>query len=290
MHGHTPSVRFLFLATLILGAVACSGSGGDDFEDRVASEHSGDRPVASPGSQNEPAGPIEEREVVYATLDGDEVRGFLATPAEGGGHAPGILVIHEWWGLNDNIRSMARQLAGEGYAALAVDLYDGQVADEPQAARALMSATRERTERLQDNMRQAHTYLREQLGADRIGVIGWCFGGAWSLRTALLLGDQVDATVIYYGFLITDPAELEPLRSPVLGLFGDKDGSIPVDTVRAFESAVQQVGRPITIHVYEGAGHAFANPSGTRYDEAAAGDAWAKTSAFLGSHLKGSGQ
>lgn len=119
-----------------------------------------------------------------------------------------------------------------------------------------------------------------------IGVVGWCFGGGWSLQTALALGDGIDATVIYYGRLVTDPAELEPLTSPVLGIFGSLDQGIPVETVREFESALDSLGKEATIHVYEGADHAFANPSGTRYNAEAAEDAWEKTMAFFAQNLR----
>jgi carboxymethylenebutenolidase len=273
--------------TLLLPLAACGGTAGDsgdDYADRMATEHAGDEPVASPAAEAEPATPVSEAEVVYATVDGQEIHGFLARP-EGDEPVPGILVIHEWWGLNDNIRSMARQLAGQGYAALAVDLYNNQVAETPEQARALMQASMDQDAQLEDNVRQAHAYLADELGAPRVGVIGWCFGGGWSLRTALLLGDGIDAAVIYYGRLVTDPAELEALSAPLLGLFGADDQGIPVESVRAFEAALEGLGKPAEIHVYEGANHAFANPSGTRYNAAAAADAWTKTLAFFDQYL-----
>jgi carboxymethylenebutenolidase len=266
--------------------VGCGSSGEGDYTERMATEHAGDRPEASEAAAGEPRMPVEEMEVEYATLGMDPVRGFLARPAEGAAGAPGIIVIHEWWGLNDNIRSMARQLAGEGYVALAVDLYGGQVASDPERARELMSATMEREVELEDNLGQAYRYLTEQAGAERVGVIGWCFGGGWSLRTALMLPDAIDAAVIYYGRLVTDRERLERLEMPILGIFGAEDGGIPVETVREFEAALDALGKDARIHVYEGAEHAFANPSGTRYDAEAAGDAWTKTLAFFEEHLQ----
>jgi carboxymethylenebutenolidase len=196
-----------------------------------------------------------------------------------------VIVIQEGWGLNDNIRAMARRLAAEGYVALAVDLYEGQVAEESARARELMSAAMERAESLEDNLRQAHRYLGEQ-GAESIGVIGWCFGGGWSLRTALLLPDEIDATVIYYGRLVTDSEQLAALESPILGLFGSEDQGIPLESVREFESVLESLGKDAAIHVYEGANHAFANPSGTRYNADAAEDAWKKTLEFFTANLK----
>ena len=134
-------------------------------------------------------------------------------------------------------------------------------------------------------MRQALAYLREELGAEKVGVIGWCFGGGWSLATALNEPGGIDAAVVYYGRLVTTEEELAPLASPVLGIFGALDRGIPLETVREFEAALDSLGKEASIHVYDDADHAFANPSGTRYQAEAAEDAWAKTVAFLARHL-----
>jgi carboxymethylenebutenolidase len=202
------------------------------------------------------------------------------------GPLPGVIVIHEWWGLNQNIRSMTERLAGEGYAALAVDLYEGQVADDPDRARQLASASRNRVPAIQDNLRQARDYLAREVEAPKIGSIGWCFGGGWSLATAELLGDRIDAAVIYYGRLTSDPQRLLRVEAPILGIFGSEDRAISVESVREFEAALQKLDQPVEIHIYEGADHAFANPSGTRYDAEAAADAWQKTRKFLREHLR----
>jgi len=271
-------------------------TGDDDagYVDRMAEEHAGDHPVASGAVEPVPgAADALGETVTYANVAGRPVAGFLARPggdaAESAGAPapPGIIVIHEWWGLNDNIRAIARQLADAGYAALAVDLFNGEVAADATRARELTSGVSGRAAEIDDNLRQAYRYLSEDQGAPRVGVIGWCFGGAWSLRTALLLPDEVDATVIYYGKLVTDRDELAPLQMPILGIFGAEDQSIPVATVREFESALHALGKDATIRVYEGANHAFANPSGTRYNAEAARDAWDKTTAFFEENLKG---
>ena len=123
--------------------------------------------------------------------------------------------MHEWWGLNDNIRAMAERLAGEGYAALAVDLYGGVSAVAPQEARDLMQEAMANRPAAEADLREAHAYLREELGATQVGSIGWCFGGAWSLSIALMYPDTLDAAVIYYGRLVTDQAALAPLEVPL---------------------------------------------------------------------------
>jgi carboxymethylenebutenolidase len=138
----------------------------------------------------------------------------------------------------------------------------------------------------QANLRQAYDYLTGHEHAPRVGVIGWCFGGGWSLATALMLPDKIGATVIYYGHLTTDKAELAKLQMPILGFFGAQDQSIPVASVHAFEATLKSLGKPVEIHVYDGAGHAFANPSGTGYRPQAASDAWTRTVAFFAKVLK----
>jgi carboxymethylenebutenolidase len=254
----------------------------------MARQHEGDEPVATEAATAEPAMEVETQTVAYATVNGQQVQGYLARPMGAGGPLPGVIVIHEWWGLNDNVETMARMLAHEGYAALAVDLYGGQAAGDPEGARALMQKVMDDPAPAKDNLRQAHAYLTRKLGAPRTGVIGWCFGGGWSLQTALLL-PELDAAVMYYGRVVTDQDELRALRAPLLGLFGAEDQGIPVDGVRAMEAALGELGKDVTIVVYPGAGHAFANPSGTRYQADAAKDAWAKTTAFFAEHLEGSG-
>jgi len=276
---------FLIVGVFASGFWACGASGDGDYADRMAAEHAGDRPVASGAASVEPAGAVETETVEYATVDDRVVSGFLARPAGAERGGPAVIVIQEWWGLNDNVRAMARRLAGEGYTALAVDLYAGQVAEDPQRARELMMDAMGREGELEENLRQAYRYLSEARGATRIGTIGWCFGGGWSLRTALLYPNDIAATVIYYGRLVTDREQLATLRMPILGFFGAEDRGIPVESVREFEAALEQLGKHAEIHVYEGADHAFANPSGTHYNAEAAEDAWSRTIAFLAENL-----
>jgi carboxymethylenebutenolidase len=282
----TPPLAAL-LALLFAGPAPAAS---DDYAARMDHQHGGESPTPTPATVPEPAVPVTAEEVVYATLDGKPVKGYLARPksaaAPGSPALPALLVIQEWWGLNDNIRAMTRRLAGEGYVALAVDLYEGELATDSAAAMSLMKASLEKSARLLDNLRQGHAYLRREAGASRVGVLGWCFGGAWSLETALALGDGIDAAVMYYGRVQTDPKALAALKAPLLGLFGGKDQGIPVDAVRQMEQALAGLGKDATIVVYPDADHAFANPSGARYDAAAATDAWAKTTAFLARHLK----
>jgi carboxymethylenebutenolidase len=192
---------------------------------------------------------------------------------------PGVVVVHEWWGLNDHVKYWADRLAADGYAAIAVDLYGGQVASDPDGAMALMKGMDEA--RAQEIMAAAHRFLAEdpRVGAKKRGVIGWCMGGGWALRQAMT-EQGVDAAVIYYGRLVDDPKQLAGVEANVLGIFGNQDEGIPPAAVDAFEAAMQKAKRQVEIHRYE-APHAFANPSNPRYDTVAAGDAWEKVRGFL---------
>jgi carboxymethylenebutenolidase len=274
---------FALLALLLLPAAVRADERAD--MNRMAQEHKHDKPVPTQAAMQEPAQPVDAQEVTYGEVGGKPVRGYLAKPKNAKSNLPGLIVIHEWWGLNDNIRAMTRRLAGEGYQALAVDLYGGSVADTPDAAMKLMNASMQNRAAGAENIKHASSYL-ERNGAAKLGVIGWCFGGGWSLGTAMLLPDKIDATVIYYGHLETDPAELAKIKSPILGFFGARDDSIPVASVQQFQSALAKLNKPIEVKIYDDAGHAFANASGGNYRPEAAKDAWKRTTTFLAKNLK----
>lgn len=281
----------LAIALLTLVTAACGSKTTDtsnaDYASRMAEQHRADRPTPSPAAQADAGAPIKSQTVQYATVNGKPVNGYLAYPADAEGGLPAILVFHEWWGLNDNIKSMANQLAAQGYVALAADLYGGRIANQPDAARALMEQALADPDSMRQNLRQAHAYVKEQVKATRVGTIGWCFGGGVSLNAGLLLGDQLDAVVVYYGHVNGNAEELKPLKAPLLGFFGAADQGIPVDSVHAFEDTLKKLGKSVEIHIYDGASHAFANPSGGNYKPDAAADAWQKSLAFLAEHLKG---
>jgi carboxymethylenebutenolidase len=280
-------MRKLFLPALLLMIFVPALARADEKADmqRMAQEHQHDKPTPSPAAMQEPARPVTAEEVTYGEAGGKTLHGYAARPKTAQGALPSVIVIHEWWGLNDNVRAMTRRLAGEGYQALAVDLYGGTRADNPDQAMKLVNAVQQNPGAAQENLRRAAAWL-EGKGVKKMGVIGWCFGGGWSLATALMLPDKIDATVIYYGHLETDPAKLAKLKHPVLGAFGAEDKSIPPDSVHAFESALKKQGTPVDVKIYEGAGHAFANPSGGAYRPEAARDAWQRTTAFLARNLK----
>ncbi len=211
---------------------------------------------------------------------------YLSLPAQKDAHGtiPGIVVIHEWWGLNDHIKHWADRLADDGYATLAVDLYGGQVATDPEGAMDLMKAVDE--PRAAELLGAAHEFLASdpRVNATKRGVIGWCFGGGWSLQHAIATAD-LDAAVIYYGRLVNDSSVLKDINAALLGVFANQDQGIPPEAVDNFVNALKQAGKSIELHRYD-ANHAFANPSSERYDQASASAAWDHVRTFLKRTLK----
>ena len=242
-------------------------------------------PAAVPAAAA-PAVPLLEQEVAYGEGQKTNLVGFLAMPQDAAEPLPGIIVIHEWWGLNDQVKTMARRLAAEGYVALAVDLYGGATATTPDKAQALMTALLADPESGRKNLRQAYDYLEKYALAPRIGSVGWDLGGSWAMQTALLYPDQLDALVIYYGQLAVDRDQLAKLRLPILGFFGSEDKSIPAHDVQNFRTTLSELGKNAEVLIMIGADHGFANPTGTNYNERSATEAWAKTFEFLKHNLK----
>ena len=227
----------------------------------------------------------------------DQANGYLVYPSasnenksgNNNGTLPAVVMIHENKGLNDHIKNMANLLARNGYVVLAVDLFKGEVTTDRNRSSELTQYIRNNPDIATANLQSAVKYLASlpNVNAEKIASLGWCFGGAQSLQLALNSQDHpLSATVIYYGRLITDNATLAKIKWPVLGIFGDQDSSIPVDTVKAFESALNSNNIPNEIYIFKGVGHAFANPSGDNYAPTETKDAWDKTLSFLDKHLR----
>jgi len=215
----------------------------------------------------------------------ETVQGIVYSP-EGKGPFPGIVVIHEWWGLNDWVKEQAAKLSDLGYVTLAIDLYRGKVATTPEEAHEIMRGLPE--DRAKRDLHAAVEFLKSQpdVNKERIGAIGWCMGGGYSLDVALQ-EPALKADVINYGHLATDSESIQKINAPVLGLFGGQDRGITPDDVKKFEQAMKQQGKKIEVVIYPDAGHGFENPNngaGYRADDTA--DAWKRTVNFLASNLK----
>jgi carboxymethylenebutenolidase len=217
---------------------------------------------------------------------GDEtVQAVLYTP-EGKGPLPGIIVIHEWWGLNDWVKEQAAKISDLGYVTLAIDLYRGKVGTTPEEAHEIMRGVPE--DRAKRDLHAAVEFLKAQSNVkpDRLGAIGWCMGGGYALDVALE-EPTLRADVINYGHLATDPESIAKINASVLGLFGGQDKGIPADDVKKFEQALKQQGKKVEIVIYPDAGHAFENPNNkTGYRPADAADAWQRTDKFFAATLK----
>ncbi|WP_197091294.1 dienelactone hydrolase family protein, partial [Crocosphaera watsonii] len=207
----------------------------DNYADYMWQVHQNERPLPTDILTQAPTEDdgMSAEMVSYGTLEGEAIAGYLASPKDSDRPLPGIIVIHEWWGLNDNIKAMTRKIAEQGYTALAVDMYGGETAQTPEKARELVTEARNNRDRLQENLILAYEYLELETNAPTIASIGWCFGGSLSLRTALLFPKTLDAAVIYYGGeLETEPEVLKPLEMPILGIFGELDKRPSPETVK----------------------------------------------------------
>ena len=210
--------------------------------------------------------------------------GYLATPTAKGKH-PGIIVIQEWWGLNDWVKEQADRFASQGYVALAPDLYRGKVANDPGLAHELMRGMPD--DRALNDLKGAFNELttRRDVDPKRIAIIGWCMGGGWALKLAAT-EPRSKAVVVNYGQLMTDQSVVANLRPAILGNFGAEDRGIPPADVKAFETTLKQTGHDVDIKIYEGAGHGFMNPNNKEgYAPAATADAWTRIDAFLSKQL-----
>lgn len=214
----------------------------------------------------------------------NDTEGYLAMP-DGATDAPALILIHEWWGLNDDIRNKAEGFAAAGYVVLAVDLYSGEHTTIPKRARQLARAVAKNPKAAFANLRSAANYLRNlpETSPDRLGSVGWCFGGGWSYQIAKNnLGAK--ASVIYYG-RFNPQDDLSKMRTNIIGHFGKKDLAIKVSTVREFQAKLKTHGGSHEIFIYPNAGHGFANPDNPAYRMKAAQKAQRRTLNFLARHL-----
>ncbi len=224
-------------------------------------------------------------EVSYVTSSGKTVHGLLFEPAGHGRH-PAIVVIHEWWGLDNWIKEQAQNLANEGYVALAVDLYDGKVTANPQVARQLDMGLN--PQEATGNVIAAANYLAAQknVNARRIGAVGWCMGGGYAALLAIHDPD-LRAVAINYGELPQSRADLAQIHANVLGIFGGEDPVVTPKEVEAFDQTMQSLGKPIQVKTYPDAGHAFENPNNHGgYRAADAANAQARMRAFFARELQ----
>lgn len=243
-------------------------------------------PGGGSDEQENPLIGLLEQEIPYGEGADGNLMGFLAVPEDAAEPLPGIIVLHEWWGLNEAVREVARRIAREGYVVLAADFYGGRTAESVADAQALMRELVGDPDGVRDNIRQAVDYLRLYALAPRVGSIGWDMGGRWSLQTGIMMPEELDALVMFYGAVETDEAVLDTLDMPMLGLFGEQDASIPLRNVQDFRNVLGQLGKEAEVRIYSGVDHGFFFPSSPTYSPIAADDAWNRTIALFEAALK----
>lgn len=270
---------------LVLVSLACA--------ENQTEEHSDHQPPPAAPTSTAPA-PAADASAAptgeAVTFDAAEGRasGYMAAPdpPPSGTQRPGLIVIHEWWGLDQWTKDNVERFASLGYVAVAPDLYRGKSTTDPTEAHELMRGLPE--DRALADLKAAWAWLasRDDVDSGRIGVIGWCMGGGYALTLAAE-EPRLGAAVTAYGRLIEDRTRLSGILAPVLGIFAAEDRGIPVEDVRAFEATMKDLGKPVTIRVYEGTGHAFMNPHNEAgHNPGATTHAWQLIDGFLATHLR----
>ncbi len=280
---------FLKRATAALGSVAAAnmllaacGANPNPTAPPVVEEEESEAPAAETGGEAEVEEGLMAEMVDYEDADGEILMGYLARP-ETEAPAPAIIVIQEWWGLNEHIKDIARRFAREGYVALAPDLYHGVVATEPDEARKLVMEL-DMAEAVSE-IQRGIDYLQGQayVAGPQVGVVGFCMGGGLTLQTALAEED-LGAGVAFYGRPL-EPDQAGNVKGPIMGHFGAEDGGIPVEEVQAMDEAFDAANIENEIYIYEGAPHAFFNETRDSYRPEAAEEAWARTLSWFNTHL-----
>ena len=283
------SFRAAQVLSVLVGCVAVAaephGHGAGPQAGAAQGQEANDAGSADPAHQKHPVDPrppAPKGKSVELTLPGGRTStGYVARPK--GAPRGGLLVVHEWWGLDDWVKAEADRYAGQGYLVLAVDLFGGSVATTADEAQKLMSAL---DQKAATEVEVAGVeWLAHALPGKKIATLGWCMGGGQSLNASLASGGKVGATVIYYGLPVTDVSLLRKLQGPVLGIWAKRDGWITPEKVAAFDLALRDAGIKHEFRSYD-ADHAFANPSGGRYNPPAAQDANEATRRFLKTFLK----
>ncbi len=295
-----------YLACVAVAALAATGCGGPrQAAPAGGSPRGAAYGAASQGAARPPTAPLRaaaaapsvaapraaaavlEQRLAYGESKDSNLMGFVALPKDAAEPLPGLILIHERFGLTDGVKETARRLAAFGYVVLAVDLYGGRVGTDAASAAALAQRVTADPAAARRNLRQAYEFLERYAMAPRIGAIGWDFGGTWALETALLLPEELDAAVIYYGRVgAVDAERLAALDMPVLAFFGGLDPAVADNTVEGFGAALHKLGKPAEVKVYPAAQRAFADAGTRDYDPLAAADAWHKTVAFLAQALQ----
>ncbi|MFK8052308.1 MAG: dienelactone hydrolase family protein [Woeseiaceae bacterium] len=282
---------FLVMAVVVLGA--CQPKTPVEAVDKANASPESTESTTSGTASEEPPLPanaepllVEAQLMSYSETDDGLIRGYFAYPQSMVEPLPAILLIHDWWGLDQVVKDTADRLASDGYMVLAVDLFDGKVATSTPEAAALSRDLIEQTDAADSNIKDAHRFLTAVAGAPDVASMGWSMGGYWAVKTTRLLPGQVGAAVNFYGQIDDDPELIQQIDAPLLGLFGANDRSVETARIRDYSAVAKEAGLDMTLHVYPEVSSGFANPEDARYNVDVAEDAWQRTMVFLNLHLR----
>lgn len=282
-----------FLALSLAAQLAVAGCGGPDeaAKSSSASSSGAERrasaaPAALDDSMLRDPVEVEAIEIPYGETGDDLLRGYFVYPADMVEPLPAVIVVHEWWGLNDSVREAASRIAAQGYMVLAVDLFRGETAASTVEASALARKLLEEPGYAEQNLRAAHAFVSDAAGAPSVATLGWSLGGYWAVEATRFLPDAFSAAIAYYGQPDDDADTVSSISAPVLSLFGGADRSIPIEAVRAFEAQAKALDKSVEVVVFPRGKHGFANPDDSRFDERIAEQAWRRTAAFLDRYLR----
>lgn len=270
------TTKTIFAAAIFLMGIACANPPEEKTSTEEFTELSNDQEFVEKHEEPEDINPDLKGSMIKIEVEGGEAANAYLVKNETETNKY-LFVIHEWWGLNNHIKQEADRLFGEleGIHVMALDLYDSKVTDNREDAQKYMSSADE--VRIQAIIAAA---LKKVGPEAEIATIGWCFGGGWSLRTALQAGNQTQACVMYYGMPVQDVEKLKQLNSDVLFIYGTQDEWINTEVAENFKKNMKAAGKNLEVLAFD-ADHAFANPSGQHYLEEAAQDANLKAYFFL---------
>jgi len=279
----------------VLCALLAAGCGQGDRQDpghqaQAPEPRSTPKPGESRGTPAQSAARnVTSDTLAYGEVGDQLVYGHFAFPEDMVDPLPAVIVIHDWWGLNDEIKAYGSRLAAEGFIVLAIDLFNGATATAPAGARDLERAVFEDPELALANVRQAYRFVKEVAGAPSVAALGFGFGGGWALNVAIAQPADFAAIVTYYGQVNSDQDSLAPITGPILGLFAETDRAVPADSVRGFERALEALDKDYDVVVYDDARRGFADALiADGYDANVAERAWEHTLEFLRTSLAGS--
>ncbi len=275
----------MMLAVFVAGCSPSSGPAGDPDGTGAPAVTPRSAPTTTEARTPSSRAVVAET-LPYGEVDDQLVYGHFAIPADMIDPLPAVVVIHDWWGLNEPMRELTEQLAAEGYIALGIDLFRRETAKAIGTARELEIEVVENPALAIENLRQAVDFMRNTAGAPRVAVIGFGFGGGWSLSAAVSMADDLAAVVSYYGQVVDDERKLSTVSAPILGLYAEGDRAVPADSVRKFRSLMESLEKEVEIEIYPNARRGFADELSDNYDPDVAADAWNRVLHFLEARMK----